>query len=43
VFRDDAAPGDALAGFGDAADLKSLWFTGHPSGIARLAKGGGPA
>ena len=37
VFRDDAALDDALAGFGDAADLKSPWFTGHSGGVARLA------
>ena len=38
VFRDDAALDDALAGFGDAADLKSPWFTGHSGGVARLAR-----
>lgn len=38
TFRDDAALDDALAGFGDAADLKSPWFTGHSSGVARLAQ-----
>jgi len=38
VFRDDAALDDALAGFGDAADLKSPWFTGHSRGVARLAR-----
>ncbi len=38
VFRDDAALDDALAGFGDAADLKSPWFTGHSHGVARLAR-----
>ena len=44
VFGDDAALDDALAGFGDAADLKSPWFTGHSGGVARLAAGrGGPA
>jgi HD-GYP domain-containing protein (c-di-GMP phosphodiesterase class II)/DNA-binding CsgD family transcriptional regulator len=37
-FRDAAALDDALAGFGDAADLKSPWFTGHSSGVARLAR-----
>ena len=37
VFGDDAALDDALAGFGDAADLKSPWFTGHSGGVARLA------
>ena len=38
MFRDDAALDDALAGFGDAADLKSPWFTGHSRGVARLAR-----
>ncbi|MGD0377339.1 MAG: HD domain-containing phosphohydrolase [Streptosporangiaceae bacterium] len=38
MFRDDAAIDDALAGFGDAADLKSPWFTGHSGGVARLAR-----
>ena len=38
VFRDDAALDDALAGFGDAADLKSPWFTGHSGGVAQLAQ-----
>jgi HD-GYP domain-containing protein (c-di-GMP phosphodiesterase class II)/DNA-binding CsgD family transcriptional regulator len=38
VFGDDAALDDALAGFGDAADLKSPWFTGHSGGVARLAR-----
>jgi HD-GYP domain-containing protein (c-di-GMP phosphodiesterase class II)/DNA-binding CsgD family transcriptional regulator len=38
VFRDDAALDEALAGFGDAADLKSPWFTGHSGGVARLAR-----
>ena len=38
VFRDDAALDDALAGFGDAADLKSPWFTGHWGCVARLAR-----
>jgi HD-GYP domain-containing protein (c-di-GMP phosphodiesterase class II)/DNA-binding CsgD family transcriptional regulator len=37
-FRDDAALDEALAGFGDAADLKSPWFTGHTGGVARLAR-----
>jgi HD-GYP domain-containing protein (c-di-GMP phosphodiesterase class II)/DNA-binding CsgD family transcriptional regulator len=37
MFRDDAALDDALAGFGDAADLKSPWFTGHSGGVARVA------
>lgn len=38
TFRDSAALDDALAGFGDAADLKSPWFTGHSGGVARLAQ-----
>jgi DNA-binding CsgD family transcriptional regulator len=38
VFRDEAAFEEALAGFGDAADLKSPWFTGHSGGVARLAR-----
>jgi DNA-binding CsgD family transcriptional regulator len=37
TFGDKAAPEDALAGFGDAADLKSPWFSGHSGGVARLA------
>ena len=38
VFADEAALEEALAGFGDAADLKSPWFTGHSRGVARLAR-----
>jgi HD-GYP domain-containing protein (c-di-GMP phosphodiesterase class II)/DNA-binding CsgD family transcriptional regulator len=38
VFRDEVALDEALAGFGDAADLKSPWFTGHSGGVARLAR-----
>jgi HD-GYP domain-containing protein (c-di-GMP phosphodiesterase class II)/DNA-binding CsgD family transcriptional regulator len=38
TFRDAAALDDALAGFGDAADLKSPWFHGHSGGVARLAR-----
>ncbi|MFI5099973.1 MAG: HD domain-containing phosphohydrolase [Actinomycetes bacterium] len=37
VFRDDAALDEALAGFGDAADLKTPWFHGHSRGVAGLA------
>jgi HD-GYP domain-containing protein (c-di-GMP phosphodiesterase class II) len=37
-FADDAALDEALAGFGDAADLKSPWFTGHSRGVAQLAR-----
>ena len=38
VFADEAALDEALAGFGDAADLKSPWFTGHSRGVAGLAR-----
>jgi HD-GYP domain-containing protein (c-di-GMP phosphodiesterase class II) len=38
TFRDEAAFEEALAGFGDAADLKSPWFTGHSRGVAALAR-----
>jgi len=38
LFPDEAALDEALAGFGDAADLKSPWFTGHSRGVARLAR-----
>jgi len=38
MFGDEAALDEALAGFGDAADLKSPWFTGHSGGVARLAR-----
>ena len=38
MFSDEAALDEALAGFGDAADLKSPWFTGHSRGVARLAR-----
>ena len=37
AFRGEAALEEALAGFGDAADLKSPWFTGHARGVAGLA------
>jgi len=37
-FRDEAALSAALAGFGDAADLKTPWFTGHSAGVAQLAR-----
>ena len=37
-FRDGAGFDDALAGFGDAADLKTPWFTGHSAGVAHLAR-----
>jgi HD-GYP domain-containing protein (c-di-GMP phosphodiesterase class II)/DNA-binding CsgD family transcriptional regulator len=38
TFRDADALDDALAGFGDAADLKSPWFHGHSGGVARMAR-----
>jgi HD-GYP domain-containing protein (c-di-GMP phosphodiesterase class II)/DNA-binding CsgD family transcriptional regulator len=38
TFRNDAAFDEALAGYGDAADLKSPWFHGHSRGVARLAR-----
>jgi len=38
AFRDETALEEALAGFGDAADLKSPWFTGHSRGVAQLAR-----
>jgi HD-GYP domain-containing protein (c-di-GMP phosphodiesterase class II)/DNA-binding CsgD family transcriptional regulator len=38
LFRDDAGLEAALAGFGDAADLKTPWFTGHSAGVAHLAR-----
>jgi len=37
-FPGEAVFEEALAGFGDAADLKSPWFTGHSRGVARLAR-----
>lgn len=38
MFRDDADLDEALAGFGDAADLKTPWFQGHSRGVAQLAR-----
>jgi HD-GYP domain-containing protein (c-di-GMP phosphodiesterase class II)/DNA-binding CsgD family transcriptional regulator len=38
TFRSESALAEALAGFGDAADLKSPWFTGHSRGVAGLAR-----
>jgi HD-GYP domain-containing protein (c-di-GMP phosphodiesterase class II) len=38
AFRGEAALEETLAGFGDAADLKSPWFTGHARGVAGLAR-----
>jgi HD-GYP domain-containing protein (c-di-GMP phosphodiesterase class II)/DNA-binding CsgD family transcriptional regulator len=37
-FRDEAHLDEALAGFGDAADLKSPFFQGHSRGVALLAR-----
>ena len=37
AFADDAALDEALAGFGDAADLKTPWLHGHSGWVARLA------
>jgi HD-GYP domain-containing protein (c-di-GMP phosphodiesterase class II)/DNA-binding CsgD family transcriptional regulator len=37
-FRDEAHLDEVLAGFGDAADLKSPYFQGHSRGVARLAR-----
>jgi HD-GYP domain-containing protein (c-di-GMP phosphodiesterase class II) len=38
LFRDEAQLDEALAGFGDAADLKSPFFQGHSRGVALLAR-----
>jgi HD-GYP domain-containing protein (c-di-GMP phosphodiesterase class II)/DNA-binding CsgD family transcriptional regulator len=38
AFADEAALDEALAGFGDAADLKTPWLHGHSGGVARLAR-----
>ena len=38
TFRDDADLDEALAAFGDAADLKTPWFHGHSRGVAALAR-----
>jgi HD-GYP domain-containing protein (c-di-GMP phosphodiesterase class II)/DNA-binding CsgD family transcriptional regulator len=38
MFRDEAHLDDALAGFGDAADLKAPFFQGHSRGVALLAR-----
>lgn len=37
-FRDPAQLDDALAGYGDAADLKAPFFQGHSRGVAVLAR-----
>jgi HD-GYP domain-containing protein (c-di-GMP phosphodiesterase class II) len=38
LFRNHADLDDALAGFGDAADLKSPFFQGHSRGVASLVR-----
>jgi hypothetical protein len=38
LFRDHADLDGALAGFGDAADLKSPFFQGHSRGVALLVQ-----
>jgi HD-GYP domain-containing protein (c-di-GMP phosphodiesterase class II)/DNA-binding CsgD family transcriptional regulator len=38
MFRDEDHLDEALAGFGDAADLKSPSFQGHSRGVALLAR-----
>jgi len=38
TFLSDALLDEALAGFGDAADLKAPCFQGHSRGVARLAR-----
>jgi putative nucleotidyltransferase with HDIG domain len=38
VFRGDDHLDEALAGFGDAADLKAPFFQGHSRGVAALAR-----
>jgi HD-GYP domain-containing protein (c-di-GMP phosphodiesterase class II) len=38
TFLDDSRLDEALAGFGDAADLKAPEFSGHSGGVARLAR-----
>src|SRR5579864_1854069 len=42
-FRQHAALDEALTAVGDAADLKSPWFTGHSRGVAVLASKAGHA
>ncbi|MDX6235178.1 MAG: hypothetical protein QOH68_4345 [Nocardioidaceae bacterium] len=37
-FRDEAHLDEALAGYGDAADLKAPFFQGHSRGVALLAR-----
>ena len=38
TFRDQAHLDEVLAGFGDAADLKSPYFQGHSRGVAGIAR-----
>lgn len=38
TFKDDTSFEAALAGFGDAVDLKTPWFQGHSRGVAELAR-----
>jgi HD-GYP domain-containing protein (c-di-GMP phosphodiesterase class II)/DNA-binding CsgD family transcriptional regulator len=38
MFRNDDHLEEALAGFGDAADLKAPFFQGHSRGVAALAR-----
>jgi HD-GYP domain-containing protein (c-di-GMP phosphodiesterase class II) len=38
TFADEATLDEALADFGDAADLKSPWLHGHSRGVAELAR-----
>jgi len=38
LFRDEDHLDEALAGFGDAADLKTPYFQGHSRGVALLAR-----
>ncbi|MGB9376223.1 MAG: HD domain-containing phosphohydrolase [Mycobacteriales bacterium] len=38
MFRDEEHLDEALAGFGDAADLKTPYFQGHSRGVAELAR-----
>ena len=42
TFRDEAHLDDVLAGFADAADLKSPYFQGHSRGVANLARAAAP-
>jgi HD-GYP domain-containing protein (c-di-GMP phosphodiesterase class II) len=42
-FRDEAHLDEALAGYGDAADLKAPFFQGHARGVASLARLAAPS